>query len=616
MARFTQNTKFLQIQCAALGNDDLILQGFSGEEAVSELYRFRVDAISPKETIAPTTILNQPAGIVIGEPDGTYKRWFHGIISNFSQYGLARSFVDGEKYYRYRFDVVPKLWLLTQNTECRIFQEMTTKDVITSVLSEFGISPAEMPSEPGRTWETCVQYMESDFAFVSRLMEQEGWFYFHKFTQSAHALHITDKATSYYPIEFGPAVFLGHKNKQTHVLDSWELEQRILPTQWETGDFSYLKVSQSAAKPSTVLPKPASGPLTVYDFPGGHMDTNDQDEKARNRMAAVETSGVVATGHGSARFMAAGSFFQLNDHYAEGEEGKEWVTSRVHHTCKEASELAGEDDAPMYANSFTCAPKDTPLKPPRKTPRPVIAGTQTAIVSTAEAGGDPDGHGRVKVKFHWATRGRRPGESCWVRVAQPFAGPKFGFQYVPQVNDEVIVAFTDGDPDYPLIIGSVHNGKNKYPWDLPSNWTQSGFRTRASGTSKYSGEKSNVLRFEDKGGSEEIWLHAAKNFRREVEYDDKLDVGNDQNQDVKMNRTRKVGMSEKVDIGLDQHIKAGTKITLECGQSKITMDPASITIESVMITVKAQAMLKEEAPMIQIQASGMLILKGGIIFIN
>jgi type VI secretion system secreted protein VgrG len=297
---------------------------------------------------------------------------------------------------------------------------------------------------------------------------------------------------------------------------------------------------------------------------------------------------------------------------------RDWVCARIHHVVSEATELGGESDAPMYSNSFTVMDKETKLKPPRKTPRPIIAGTQTARVTVAKGEGDPEGHGRIKVEFHWVAknRGRSPGNSCWVRVAQPFAGPKFGFQYVPQNDDEVIVAFMDGDPDYPIIIGSVHNGKNKYPWDLPANWTQSGFRTRASGRGAYSGEKSNVLRFEDKGGSEEIWIHAAKDQRVEVENDDKLDVGNNQTQDVKMNRTRKVGMDEKVTIGLTQHIKAGTKITLECGASKITMDPMSIKIESMMISVKASLTLDEEGLFTTVKGNAFLTLKGGMIFIN
>jgi type VI secretion system secreted protein VgrG len=314
----------------------------------------------------------------------------------------------------------------------------------------------------------------------------------------------------------------------------------------------------------------------------------------------------------------------LKDHYSKKLGDKEWVCSRIHHVVTDATELGGESDAPMYSNSFTCMAKDTYLKPSRKTPRPVIAGLQTAIVTTAEGQGySGDGsekglEGAIKVKFHWVAngRGRGSGESCWVRVAQPFAGKNFGFQYVPQVDDEVIVAFIDGDPDNPLIIGSVHNGKNPYPWKLPANWTQSGFRTRASGRGAYSGEVSNVLRFEDKGGSEEIWIHAAKDQRREVENNDKLDVGNDQTQDVKMNRTRKVGMDEKVTIGLTQHTKAGTKITLECGASKITMDPTSIKIESVMITINGQAMLEAKSPMTTVKGDGILTLRGGIVFIN
>ncbi|TWT08703.1 type VI secretion system Vgr family protein [Reyranella sp. CPCC 100927] len=615
MARFTQNRKFLQIE-SSLGPDTLILQGLSGEDAINELYRFRIEAISPEEVIAPAKILNQPAGIRIGPPDDSY-RWLHGIITHYSQHGAVRNFVSGETYYRYRFDLAPKMWLLTQRKECRIFQNMFTKDVVTKVLAEIGVTPAVMPSSPGKKWETCVQYMETDFAFVSRLMEEEGWFYFHKHSQSKHDLYIVDDSSKYYPIEGGPNVYIGHKNTQTHSIRGWEVEQRILPTEWETGDFSYLKVDQSSAKPGTVLPKPVSTPLTIFDYPGGHMDTGDQQTRAKHRMEAVESGSNVATGHGTSVFFSAGAHFVLQDHYTASENGKPWVIARVQHMVTDLTEITSETTPPSYSNTFTCAPKNSNLRPPRSTPRPIIPGTQTAIVTTAQGSMDPEGHGRVKVMFHWVAkgRGRGSGESCWVRVAQPFAGPKFGFQYVPQVNDEVIVAFMDGNPDHPLIIGSVHNGKAKYPWDLPTNWTQSGFRTRANGSGKY-GEKSNVLQFEDKGGSEQIWLNASKDLLRQIAFNDKSQVGNDQDQLVEMNRTRKVGMNEKVTIGLTQHIKAGTKIVLECGASKITMDPASIKMESVMITIKGSAMLKEEAPMINIEAAGMLTLKGGIIFIN
>jgi type VI secretion system secreted protein VgrG len=334
-------------------------------------------------------------------------------------------------------------------------------------------------------------------------------------------------------------------------------------------------------------------------------------------MESIETGGKVATGHGFCWEFAPGATFEITDHYSDSMNNEKWVVTNVHHVVSEATELGGESDAPMYSNSFTCMDKETKVKPPRKTPRPIIAGIQTARVTVAKGEGDPDGHGRIKVEFHWVAkgRGRGPGNSCWVRVAQPFAGPKYGFQYVPQNDDEVIIAFVDGDPDFPMIIGSTHNGKNKYPWDLPTNWTQSGFRTRAKGSGKW-GEVSNVLRFEDKGGKEEVWINAAKDQLVQVAYNDKMQVGNDQDQEVVMNRNRKVGMNETVKIGMHQHTKAGTKITLECGASKITMDPMSIKIESMMITIKASLTLDEEGLLTTVKGNALLTLKGGIIFIN
>jgi type VI secretion system secreted protein VgrG len=613
MPRITQDGKFLQVN-SPLGPNTLILQAVTGDEAVNELFRFQIDAISYIDEITPEQLLNKPMPVSLKKRNGD-KRWFHGIVSTFSLYGRTRGYETGDEYYRYRIEIVPRMWLMTQRTECQIFQNKTTKDIITKMLQDYGITPKSFPSDPGRTWETCVQYMESDFAFISRLMEEEGWLYFHRHSESAHDLYITNDTSRYFPLS--SQVYMGHKANQDYLLESFDFAQRILPSAWETLDYSYLKVDQSQNTTQTLLPKTA-GALTVFDFPGGHMDSGKESKLAKDRMEAIEVGGKVATGHGFCWEFAPGATFELTDHYSDQMNNEKWVVARVHHVVSEATELGGESDAPMYSNSFTCMDKETKLKAPRKTPRPIIAGVQTAKVTVAKGEGDPDGHGRVKVEFHWVAkgRGRGPGNSCWVRVAQPFAGPKFGFQYVPQNNDEVIISFIDGDPDYPLIIGSVHNGKNKYPWDLPANWTQSGFRTRASGKGAYSSEKSNVLRFEDKGGGEEIWIHAAKDQRVEVENNDKLDVGNDQTQDVKMNRTRKVGMDEKVTIGLTQHIKAGTKITLECGASKITMDPMSIKIESMMISVKASLTLDEEGLFTTVKGNAFLTLKGGMIFIN
>lgn len=610
MPRITQDGKFLQID-SPLGPNSLIAQSYTGDEAVNELFRFQLDALSHLEEIQPTELLNKNLPVSVIKRDGT-KRWFHGIVAHFSQYARTRGYDTGDEYFRYRIEIVPKLWLLTQRTECRIFQKMNTKDIITTVLGEYGISPKSMPGDPGREWETCIQYMESDFAFVSRLMEEEGWLYFHKHSQNAHDLYITDNDSRYYKLD--KDVYMGHREDQDYLIETWELEQRILPTAWETQDYAYVAVNHPANTTQSLLPKPA-GTLTVVDFPGGHRNDytpehTDPAKLAKKRMEAIEAGSKVATGHGFCWAFSAGATFKLKDHYSKKMTDKEWLVARVHHVATDATELGGESDAPMYSNSFTCMEKATVLRPPRKTPRPVIAGTQTATVTVAQGSMDPDGHGRVKVMFHWVAkgRGRGPGDSCWVRVAQPFAGPKFGFQYIPQVGDEVIVAFMDGDPDHPIIIGSVHNGKNKYPWDVPANWTQSGFRTRARGMGRYSGEASNVLRFEDKGGSEEIWIHAAKDQRREVENDDKLDVGN--------NQTEKIVGDRDVTILKTDTLTVTQKITIQCGSSKITMDPMSITIESMTINIKASMALNEEGTMTTIKGNAMLTLKGGIIFIN
>jgi type VI secretion system secreted protein VgrG len=308
----------------------------------------------------------------------------------------------------------------------------------------------------------------------------------------------------------------------------------------------------------------------------------------------------------------------------------------VRHSIGGPGQRSGGAGAGRYANSFLCRPAGVPFRPARTTPRPVVAGLQTAIV-VGPAGEEIacDKHGRVRVQFHWDRLGRRDeNSSCWIRVAQPWAGRGWGQQFIPRVGNEVVVSFLEGDPDRPLIVGSVYNGDNPTPFALADNRTQSGLRTRSS---KDGGQADfNELRFEDRRGSEEVYFHAQKDLKRVVENDDRLEVGHDRTSVIEHDRsetiktgnravtiemgndalTIKMGdQTTKLDLGKSLH-EALQSIELKVGQSSVRLDQTGVTIKGLTITIEGQALTQVKAPMTQVNADGMLTLRGGLVTIN
>ena len=654
MALISDAERWLQLK-TPLGKDQMILTGFSGEEAVNGFFSFRLDVISPKDNIQPTDLLGKEVtfSVLSGQ---TSRRYYHGFVSRMSSGGTIDHWGDGTSYFVYHLELVPEYWFLTHRVDCRIFQEKTTKAIIEDVLSKAGGKAAtKIPT--GRTWEYCVQYLESDWAFIERLIQEEGWLWFIRHKDGSNELHIGEDSGLYYGIEMAN-VEMDAEGTADNVVNAFDQEYRFLPTKWANEDYDFKTPKKDLLTATNSVKKTGkSGQYEVYDFPGNYIDKGDSDGKgdriAKRRIEALEANFKLAEGHGAVRFFEAGGYFTLKGHHFKAEDNKQWVIARVRHAASGAGHAAGAGGAYTYGNSFVAAPKETVLRPARTTPRPIIAGPQTALVvgpSGEEI--DVDQYGRIHVQFHWDRLGQKNEKSsCWIRVAQSWAGPQWGTVFTPRIGMEVVVEFLDGDPDRPLVTGCVYNGDNMPPWALPGNKTQSGIETRSSkGGAK---ADTNIFRFEDKKAAEIIYMHAQKDHVVEVEHDENITIDNDQTRHIKHdqtlkvdnnqtetikqnrdttismgndtyklsmgNRTSKISMgNDKLNIDLGkQDVEAMQSIELKVGASSVKLDQMGVTIKGMMIKVDGSMIVDVKGGlMTTVKGGAMLILKGGITLIN
>ncbi|MBL8834636.1 MAG: type VI secretion system tip protein VgrG [Alphaproteobacteria bacterium] len=608
--RITQENRTLKME-SPLGEDQLVLMGLGGEERVNDLFEFQLDLLSPNMDIRPAQILGKPVSFSVRA--GTKTRFFSGIVSRF----VAGAATEGD-HRTYRAEVVPELWLLTQRIDCRIFQNQTAPDIIQKVLQEAGLPPFEPVGLAGHPeLEYCVQYLETDFAFISRLMEDAGIVYFFKHAQGSHKLILTDKTSAYFKIE-EPNIELRGGTVSLTAVSSWQQQHRFLPNRWAHHDYDFqVPTKNLLADTRSVVSLERSGSFEIFDWRGEYTEKARGRSLAKTRMEALESGFTIVEGGGACRFFAPGGKFTMTFHEIDAEVGKTWVVASVYHSATDLSHQTNSP-APSYANNFACVPEDVLLRSTRKTRRPIIPGPQTAFV-VGPAGEEifTDKFGRIRVQFHWDRRGKKDEKSsCWIRVAQSWAGKKWGMAFTPRIGMEVVVEFLDGDPDQPIVAGCVFNGDNMPHWAAQGSATQSGLKTRSSQGG--GDDNANLLRFEDKTGSEEIYFHAEKDFTRVVENDDTLDVGNDQSEKIKRNRSVEVTLGNdtlKVPLGMCK-IEAGIMIELKVGTSTLTVDQTGIRLNGLLISVQGTTAVITQAPMITENASGMLILHGGIMLIG
>ncbi|MCV4267152.1 type VI secretion system Vgr family protein [Pseudomonas capsici] len=453
---------------------------------------------------------------------------------------------------RYQVLLRPWLWWLTLASNNRVFQNLSTSDIVTSIFTDHGFSDHKLSLTGSYTpREYCVQYGETDFAFVSRLLEEEGIFWFFTHEEGKHTLVLADNNDAFPAIPNGPAVkYLGQGmgNRELHGIRSGQLVLQAVSGVYSASDYEF-------TTPTTSLYSKAeakAGPLSMYEHPGGYIAKARGDALTKQRVDGLRSQEKRFIGESDCRRLVPGHYFTLSGH-DDATLNIDWVVTAVTH---EASHEG-------YRNRFEAIPKATTFRPARLTPKPRMH-TQTATV-VGKSGEEiwTDEYGRIKIQFPWDRDGKNDEtSSCWVRVVLPWTGKGFGMQFVPRIGQEVIVTFIDGDPDRPLVSGCVYNGDNALPYALPANQTQSGIKTNSS----KGGGGFNELRFEDKKDAEEVFLQAQKDFKTNVLNDTTVTVGHDETLTVQNARTRTVKEGDET-------------VTLEKGKRSVTIQTGSDTLD-------------------------------------
>jgi len=580
---YTQDEKSMAIH-TPLGKDVLLLGGLSGTEGLSRLFNFDLTLFSENNNISFESIVGQNVTVSMVLADDS-ERYLNGIVSYFSQKAGAGG--DNPELSTYHATVVPRLWLLSRTTDSRIFQNKSVPDIIEKILTEKEITDFRMDvgSHPPR--EYCVQYRETDLDFLSRLMEEEGIYYFFEHDIGKHTLVMVDSSARHQACphqETASMLFEEVESREQDYITSLEKRMQVQGGKYTLNDFNFkmpttdLKVTVPASK--------NIGPTEreFYDYPGKYENQGDGDTLTRVRMEEQEARITTLNGSSSCRAFVSGTHFRLVGCDVAGMNNKEYLLTSLGHGAwqggygtAESSEEGG--GAFSYTNNFACIPLDTQYRPRRTTPKPVVHGAQTAIV-VGPSGEEihTNEHGQVKVQFHWDREGQKNDESsCWIRVSQLWAGANWGAMFIPRVDQEVIVDFLEGDPDRPIITGRVYHNINKPPYPLPDEKTKSTIKSEST----LGGGGFNELRFEDKKGDEEVFLHAEKHNLIEVKGDEDHTIGGSHTITIDKDDSKTVKGKQELQVMGQQDVTIMGAVTINCMQGvTLTVGPSGLTVNS------------------------------------
>jgi type VI secretion system secreted protein VgrG len=594
---YTQDERLIRVH-TPLGKDVLLLQSFSGQEGVSELFHFDLKMHSENRSVSFDAVVGKAATIQVMLADGE-ERFINGIVASFAQAGSSGGLAH------YHATLVPWLWLLTRTSDCRIFQQMSVPDIIEKIFQERAFKDYSLRLHGSfQPRDYCVQYRETAFNFVSRLMQEEGIFYFFEHTKDKHTLVLANSPNEFKPCpnqasaRYEAARGVG---RNEDIISEWSFGQEVRPGKYTATDFNF-------ETPLMDLTAQVTGKderqYELYDYPGEYLTKDEGEQLVGVRMQEEDAPRLAAAGSGTCRAFTPGYRFDLKEHYRR-DLNKPYTILSVYHSVEHGMNFRSGGDTSAefaYVNQFRCVPHPTPFRPPRTAPVPVVHGTQTAIV-VGPSGEEiyTDKYGRVKVQFHWDREGKYDDKSsCWVRVSQNWAGKRWGAMFIPRIGQEVIVDFIEGDPDRPIITGRVYNAASMPPYALPGEKTKSTVKTNSS----KGGGGFNELRFEDLKGSEQLFIHAEKDKHVRVKNDRVEWIGNDSHLMVKHDQlesvdgnkhlTVKGDQNEKVDGGYslkvaqDVQTKTNTKFAADAGQEIHLKAGMNVVIEAGMsITLKA-----------------------------
>ncbi|WP_443190162.1 type VI secretion system Vgr family protein [Pseudomonas indica] len=579
---------------------DLQVLAFTGEEAISTPYAFQIECISECADLDLQTFLNQPAFLRFGHNG----EGIHGLIHQFAQ-GES-----GKRLTRYHLTLVPRLFYLAHRINHRIFQNLSVPQIVSTILKEHGILTDAHRFQLGPTVyperDYCVQYGETDLAFIARICSEIGLHYHFHHSEAGHELVFGDDQTV-----FPKLAPVAYQQDTGLVADEPVIKRFGLRLATRTNHIA--QRDYNFEKPSVLMEagyvSDFSPVLERYDYPGHFADRDRGRHLAKRILERERADYELAEGQSDQPFLRSGHFLPLSDH-PRANWNDLWLLTAVRHEGKQPQVLeesvtsgapGDEDFTQGYRNHFTAIPWDVFYRPPLHA-KPTILATQTAVV-TGPAGEEIhcDRYGRVKIQFHWDRRDLGSDQSsCWVRVASSWAGDRYGAIAIPRVGMEVIVSFLEGDPDCPVVTGCLYNAKHLVPYDLPANKTRSVFKTLSSP----GGGGHNELRIEDRKGQEQIYLHAERDLEQNIRHDQTIRVGHERHDTVEANsysdfmaeEHRTVHGDRKTELKADDHLtiagsahtRAGQVLTVHAGQevhiqagAKVVIDAgASLTLQA------------------------------------
>src|SRR3954470_1419667 len=556
-----------------LGEDVLLFHGMSAREEMSRPFEYQLDLLSKKKDVNLDQILGKNVTIKLGLPDDQ-TRYFNGYVTRFAQGGMFGP------YHRYLATVRPWLWFLTRTADCRIFQEMKVPDIIKMVFADHPSADYKLElTGTYKKWTYCVQYRETDFNFVSRLMEQEGIGYYFRHSDGHDTLVLTDSATKHQPVPGYEKLSFIAPNQQVkpdseHV-HAWDFQREIQPGAFVHDDYDLERpsVELKASKP---LPRGYTpSDYEVYDYPGLYVQKPDGEQYASVRIEEMAAQFEVSRAATNARGLSVGALMNLEHHTREDQNREYLIVSGSYDLSFENYESLPDAGGTSYRCAFAAMPSSQQFRPKRITPKPFVQGPQTAVV--VGPGGEEiytDKYGRVKVQFHWDRRGKKDeNSSCWIRVSHPWAGKGWGSVATPRIGQEVIVDFLEGDPDQPIITGRVYNAEQLPPFGFPAGAVISGIK---SDTHKGSGF--NEMSLDDTAGKERVFIHGQYNMDTVVENDQTSTVHNCRTDRVDVNDSESIGKNQKWDVGVNRDATIGSNETLTVGSNRTKKIGANETI--------------------------------------
>jgi type VI secretion system secreted protein VgrG len=532
--------------------DSLLFQSMTASAGLSQLGEARITLLSAKSDLKPDDLLGKPVTVTVQMRDDS-KRFFHGYVTRF---GLG---THQGKYFSYQMTVMPWMWFLTRTSDCRIFQEQSVPDIVKTVFEDHGIANFQFKLfRKYRKWVYCVQYRESDYNFVARLMEHEGIYWYFEHSDGQHKLVLVDSQSAHDAApscKSLPYVEEGAETApDTDCVSGCSFSREVRSGKVALTSYDFERPSADLKVKANKQRSYSLSDYEVFDFQGDYVQSADGTQWAEDRMDELQTDFQSMRGASNAQGIEVGRLLKLTHHPRKDQNEEYLITSLSLHAQVNGYESG--NTAAEYRCEFDAIPAAQQFRPRRRTRKPSMQGPQTAMV-VGPKGEElyTDKHGRVKVQFHWDRYGKKDeNSSCWVRVSQPWAGKGWGGVSIPRIGQEVVIDFLEGDPDQPLVTGRVYNGEQTPPFALPGAAVISGIKSKSHKATGY-----NELSMDDTAGKEKVTIHGQYDMATTVEHDQTSTVHNCRTDTIDVDDTESVGNNQKQTVKVNQTVYIGGK---------------------------------------------------------